>query len=273
MFDFAVDREKCVHCGACLSACLRGILIDDGEGVPRLNPDNAALCSFCGHCSAVCPENAVVSPGYNGEWAIPLETASPVDFAAARAFILSCRSTRRYKDQAVPKEEVLELLDVARRAPTASNLQAVRWVAINDREKAKRFTALIMDWLDTVARYDPGMSGRYNVDNMLANYRNGYDPILRGTSNAVFALTDKDVVWGRTDAAIALTYFCLAAHARKIGSCWCGFGVTALKTFAPLREFLGLQPNDLVHAMAFFGYPDIVFHAIPPRKPLRLTWV
>ena len=272
MLDFIVDRDQCSRCGACIAACGRAVLADDGEGVPRVLPGEEATCNFCGHCSAICPAHAVVSPGYDGERAIPLDFGAPLAFADARRLMLSCRSVRRYREEAVPEQEVLELLDVARRAPTAGNLQAVRWMAINGREQAKRFTALTMDWLDTVARHDPSMT-RYSVDTFMASYRSGNDPILRGASNVVFALTDKSVIWGRTDAAIALTYFCLAAHARKIGSCWCGFGVTALRSYAPLREFLGLKPDDIVQAMAFFGWPDVAYHALPPRKPLNLTWI
>jgi len=248
------------------------VLAEDKEGFPYVPSENEGLCNFCGHCSAICPVDAVVSPGQNGERAAPIPPGSPVDFAAARRFMLSCRSIRRYKETAIPREEVLELMDVARRAPTASNLQAVRWMAIDGHEKAGRFTALTMDWFDTVARHDPAMS-RYNVDAMMTRYRNGDDPILRGAPNAVFALADKSVLWGQTDAAIALTYFCLAAHSRNIGSCWCGFGVRALKNFVPLREFLTLGQDDVVHAMAFFGRPDVAYHALPPRKPLSLAWV
>jgi nitroreductase len=215
----------------------------------------------------------VVSPGYGGEQAIPLDFGALVDFADARRLILSCRSVRRYREEAVPEQEVLELLDVARRAPTGGNLQLVRWMAMSGREKAERFTALTMEWFDTVARHDPVISSRYNVDALMARYRGGYDPILRGAPNAVFALTDKNAVWGQTDCAIALTYFCLAAHAGNIGSCWCGFGVWALRDFAPLREFLGLGQDDFVHAIAFFGRSDLAYHALPPRKPLRLTWI
>jgi nitroreductase len=216
---------------------------------------------------------AVVSPGYGGERAAPLDFGSPVDFASARRLILSCRSIRRYRGEAIPKEEVVELLDVARRAPTASNLQRVRWMAMTGREKTQRFTALTMDWFDTVARHDPAMNSRYNVDVLMARYRGGYDPVLRGAPNAVFAVTDNSAVWGQTDSAIALTYFCLAAQARNIGSCWCGYGVAAIKSFTPLREFLGLEQEDIVHAIAFFGWPDMAYHALPPRKPLRLTWI
>jgi nitroreductase len=216
---------------------------------------------------------AVVSPGYGGERAAPLDFGSLPDFASARRLILSCRSIRRYRDEEIPKEEVLELLDVARRAPTGSNLQLVRWTAMAGREKTRRFTDLTMEWFDTVARNDPAISAKYNVDVLMARYKSGYDPIMRGAPNAVFAVTDGNAGWGQTDSAIALTYFCLAAHSKNIGSCWCGYGVSALKSFAPLREFLGLERADVVQAAAFFGRTDMKYHALPPRKPLRLTWI
>ena len=273
MLDFSLDRDTCARCGICVAACSRGVLADDGEGAPHLSPERESMCNFCGHCSAICPVGAVVSPGYGGERAMPLDPGLQVDFAAARQLILSCRSIRRYREEAVPEEEVLELLDVARRAPTGSNLQLVRWMALSGREKAERFTALTMEWFDTVARHDPAMQGRYDVDAMMARYRGGYDLILRGAPNVVFALTDKSAAWGATDSVIAMTYFCLAAHARNIGSCWCGFGMLPLRNFAPLRDFLGLGQDDVVHTVAFFGRTDMEYHALPPRKPLRLTWI
>ena len=273
MLDFMLDATLCAKCGACIAACGRNVLADDGKGAPRIPPGNESKCNRCGHCSAICPVNALVSPGSGGERAMPIDFGPPLDFASARRLILSCRSIRRYNEEQVTEEELLELLDIARRAPTASNLQPVRWMAIKSREKAERFTALTMDWFNTVVRYDHSMQGRYNIDDMVERYRAGHDPILRGATNVVFALTDKSTVWGQTDAAIAMTYFCLAAHARNIGSCWCGFGILALKTYAPLRKFLGLGQDELVQAMAFLGRSDMVYHSLPPRKPLQLTWI
>ena len=273
MFDFTLDRERCTRCGVCLSSCGRGLLADDGEGAPHIPPGKEVMCNFCGHCSAICPVGAVISPGYGGERALPLDSGSPADFATARRLMLSCRSIRRYREEAVPKEEVLELLDVARRAPSGSNLQPVRWIALSGKDKTKRFTALAMEWFDTVARHDPELKGRFNVDGMMARYRGGYDTILRGAPNVVFALTDKSSTFGQVDSTIAMTYFCLAAHARNIGSCWCGFGMVALKSSAPLHEFLGIGQDEIVQACVFFGRSPLTYHALPPRKPLRLTWV
>ncbi|MDR2051726.1 MAG: nitroreductase family protein [Deltaproteobacteria bacterium] len=273
MLDFVVDRERCVHCGECLAACGRGVLVDNGAGGPEAPPENEAYCNFCGHCSAVCPTGAVISPGCNGERAAPLDFGSPVDFAAASRFLLSCRSLRRFREEEVSREKILEIIDVARRAPTASNAQALRWLVMSGREKARRFTALTMEWFDSAVRLDPVLNGRYGVDRMMAGYRKGHDPILRGAPCAVFVMSGKNALWGPVDSSIALTYFCLAASAGGIGSCWCGFGITALRAYAPLRGFLGLDDDTAVQAMAFFGYPALRYRSLPPRRPPDLSWL
>ncbi len=273
MLDFVVDRDLCVRCGNCVATCNRGVLADDGEGGPRVPAEFETLCNFCGHCSAVCPAGAIVSPGCGGERAMPLPAGAPVDFAAAGRFILSCRSIRRYTEEPVGRDDILELLDIARRAPSGGNAQTLRWMVLRGEDKARRFTALNMEWFDTVVRRDPELSRRYNVDRLMARYENGHDPILRGASCAVFALTDKKMPWGPVDAAVAMTYFCLAAHAKNIGSCWCGFGMLAAASYPPLREFLGLDGDAVVEAMAFFGHPAVEYHAVPPRKPLKISWL
>lgn len=275
MLDIRIDRDVCITCGACIAACGRGVFTDDGKGGPEVPPENERLCNFCGHCSAVCPVGAIVSPGYGGERAVPLADIR-FEYAAAKEFILSCRSMRRFKEEPVAREEILELLDVARKAPTASNAQGVRWLVLSDREKMRRFTALTMEWFDTVVRHDPLWGARYNVDSLMARYKSGYDPIMRGAPCAVFAATDAagtSAYWGPVDAAIAMTYFCLAANAKNIGSCWAGFGMRALAEYAPLREFMGLDDDTAVRAITFFGYPALEYHAVPPRKPLTVTWV
>ncbi len=271
MHDFIVDRDRCIRDGLCVFACGRRALADDGEGGPLAR--DMDLCNACGHCSAVCPVGAVISPKCGGERATPLPDAPDTGFTGGARFLLFCRSIRRFKEESVAEQEILDILDIARKAPSASNTQPVSWLVLNDREKARSFSDLTMDWFATAVRKDPVLSSRYRVDDMLARHKNGDDPILRGAPAAVFALTAKDAAWGPVDASIAVTYFCLAAHAANIGSCWCGFGIRALEKYAPLREFIGIGDDVAVQGMAFFGYPAISYAAVPPRKPLRLKWL
>ncbi len=273
MQGLTVDHDRCTRCGQCIYACSRQILEDDGEGGPVLPEENIDQCNACGHCGAVCPVGALVSPKCGGERPARYPDARDLTYPEAEKFLLSCRSMRRYKEEPVAKEEVLALLDVARKAPSASNLQTIRWVVLRGREKASAFTALTMEWFDTVLRHDPVAGPMYNIDGMMARYRSGYDPILRGAPNAVLALTPETAAWGATDGPIAMTYFCLAAHGKGIGSCWCGFGMRALEAYKPLRDLVGIDESVTVQAMAFFGYPELEYHAVPPRKATRISWV
>ena len=273
MQDFSLDRGRCTQCGLCVYACGRQALGVDDEGFPCLTAGKFDQCNACGHCAAICPVGVAIAPKYNGERAVEFPASPAISAAQGDAFVLSCRSMRRFKPETVKEDVILSLLDVARKSPSASNLQPVSWLVLNGREKATQFTELTLEWFDKVVRHDPVFGSRYNVDNMLARYRSGYDVILRGAPNAVIALTDKNSLWGHVDAPIAITYFCLAAHARKIGSCWCGFGLMAIRDYQPLREFLGLDDSVAATGMVFFGYPEIEYQAIPPRKPLRVSWL
>lgn len=273
MKTLIVDADRCLRDGLCLSVCNKGVLCDNAEGLPVLAEAPEARCNECGHCAAVCPVGAILPPGGAGEAAVPLDPALKVDFAAASQFLLSCRSVRRYKETPVSKEEIIQLLDVARKAPSGSNAQPLRWKIVSGRETMSRISALTVEWYDTCARHDPVLSTRYNPDNIVSRFAGGYDIIMRGAPNAVFAISGPDARWGPEDAAIALTYFCLAANAKNIGSCWCGFAMRAVDAYAPLRELLKLGDEDVVRGIAFFGYPAVTFHAVPPRRPLRVEWL
>ena len=273
MQDFYCDRERCIRCGLCVQACARQALEADEEGAPFQSAANVTQCNACGHCAAICPVEAVIAPKNNGEGVMAFPASPVIGAAQGDAFLLSCRSMRRYKQDIVKEEEILSILDVARKAPSASNMQPVRWLVLRGKDNAARFSELTLEWFDKILRHDPVFGQRYNVDRLLESYRNGYDVILRGAVNAVVAITDKGSAWGPVDASIAITYFCLAAHARGIGSCWSGFGMRAMEAYQPLRDFMGLDDSVTAQGMAFFGYPEISYQAIPPRKPLQVSWL
>jgi heterodisulfide reductase subunit A2 len=68
-FVAEVDLDKCKGTGACVEACLRERALElvelevGGEKVSRARV-NPALCTGCGACVAVCPENAIEVKGW-----------------------------------------------------------------------------------------------------------------------------------------------------------------------------------------------------------------
>ena len=268
-----VDTAACIRCGLCLRACARDIMVLDEQGYPCLPGEKEKRCTRCGHCASACSEGAIRLLVAAGEDIIPMKQELKVSFEQAAQLLRSCRSVRRFKDMPVPQQDIEEILQVARMAPTGGNNQLVRWIVLKDRKTVSRVADMVAEWFDAVARHNPKHAARYAIDNILGRYRSGQDIILRGAPNAVLTYTTDKAAWGPIDSAIGLTYFNLAAHSRGIGSCWGGYLMRASVEYEPLRKFLGIEPETSVQGAMVFGYSDIAYHAIPVRNPLQVRWL
>lgn len=51
-----VDKQKCISCGACVSACPVNAISFDENGKAKIDPK---LCIKCGTCQAICPVGAI----------------------------------------------------------------------------------------------------------------------------------------------------------------------------------------------------------------------
>lgn len=54
----------------------------------------------------------------------------------------NCRAMRRLKPDPVPRELIVKLIDAANRAPTGSNSQSMRWIAVTDARQRARLAEL-----------------------------------------------------------------------------------------------------------------------------------
>lgn len=111
--------------------------------------------------------------------------------------ILSRRSIRRYKKEAVPKELIDELLNAAMNAPSANNEQPWHFVVIQDRKI-----------LDKVPKVHP------------------YSSMLREAPLAIVVCADlqlvRDKAWWVQDCSAATENILIAAQAKGLGAVWLG---------------------------------------------------
>lgn len=273
MSIFTVRRELCARDGFCLRSCPNYLLELDADGIPFLPEGNGKRCILCGHCAAACPAGAAHVQVAEGETVTPLRKENTVTPAQADQLLRGCRSIRRFKETPVPRQEIEEILQTVRLAPTGSNNQMIRWVILPDRQTVKKTGDYVAEWFDAVARHIPRHAARYPIDNILALYRNGTDAIMRGAPGGALVYASDTAAWGPVETGIALTYFNLAAHARGLGSCLGGYLTRAVAEYPPLREYLKIPEGSTVHGTLIFGYPDITYHAIPVRNPLQATWL
>jgi len=58
MSIIGINRAKCSNCKQCIQECGRGYFSVGEDGQVLFN-DNSIPCNICGHCIAICPEEAI----------------------------------------------------------------------------------------------------------------------------------------------------------------------------------------------------------------------
>lgn len=155
-------------------------------------------------------------------------------------------SCKKYDGHPVEREKLQQLLEAARLAPTAKNLQEQRIYVIESEEGLRKIDAL------TPCRY--------------------------GASTVLLLAFDRDNVFhypggkrdsGIEDASIVATHLLLAAADAGLDSCWVNF-------FDPEKaaELFGLPENEEVLMLLDLGYAAEESGPLPnhgSRKPLSET--
>ena len=258
--QFIVDESLCKGDGACVAVCPAQVLALGKEGFPEELAETH--CILCGHCVAVCPHEALTHAGLAREEFLPAMKVWP-DAAMIDGFLKSRRSVREFKERPVARETMEALLEVARRAPTATNSQKLHWIVVDGGEKVRALSAEAVQWI----RASKSNSA------MLPHWDQGYDFVLRGAPTAVVACAPQEYSWGPLDCAIALTFLELAAEARGLGVCWAGYLTRVAAVHAPLRQALSVPEGFVVCGGLMLGEPKFKYRLIPPRKPLSVQWL
>ena len=265
-----VDLELCTMCGACTEVCPVGIV---SLGADQPETSEAEFCCSCGQCVAVCPEAALdnLRAPLAGQAVLP---SFPVlDARTAALFLRSRRSTRAYKKKAVPREVLLELLEIARYAPSGSNSQGLSYLVVTDADVLAQLRRIIVEWIEGLMA-----SGRPVVSNFtrtVAAYRTaGSDWALRDAPCLIVATAPSELEAAPVSARLALEYVELYATALGLGTCWAGAaGRCAAGGHAPFLEALGIPEGVAVVGTLMAGYPKHTFKRLPERDPLRVSWL
>jgi nitroreductase len=247
-------------------------LIDpaDENTLPNVPEAKANICIRCGHCEVYCPSQALLLNERPDErMALPTSagTITPEEMVY---FLRKRRSVRRYTKDLVPKEKILEVLDIARYAATGGNGQPVEWVVVHDPKKVKKIAGLTIEWMKTLIGSNHPMSGYIPV--LIGSWERGNDVICRGAPHILIATIPEGNPVAQTDAIIAMTHFDVAAPAFGIGTCWAGFVAMAATLYEPLQREIGIPAGRKSAYAMMFGNPQYKIYGIPRRKPLVVTW-
>lgn len=153
-------------------------------------------------------------------------------------------SVRSYLDKEIPKDLLIRILEAARLAPSAANIQPWYFVVVMDRKKKRRIA-------------ESGAFGRFVAD----------APVV------IVGCGDRKASprWHVVDVSIAMEHMVLEATELGLGTCWVGsFNENVVK------EVLKLPERFSVIALLALGYPregmDLMarfVHLIHKRKKLQ----
>ncbi len=127
MTTILVDQDLCTRCGTCLLVCPMAIVTPADENtLPVVADDKAGNCIQCGHCEAFCPSKALllnVRPEEKVQVPSGAGLLSPGDLGI---YLKKRRSIRHFTSDPVPRDTILEMLDIARYAASGGNEQPVQ---------------------------------------------------------------------------------------------------------------------------------------------------
>lgn len=184
-------------------------------------------------------------------------------------FIKSRRSTRKFKSELIKDEELNQILEAGRYAPSGGNSQTTHFIVIKNKEVLTNLAEIAQA---EFAKMEVTESTYKSLVNSITNSKKGnyifhYNcPILIVTANK------KEYGNNIADCACALENMMLMANALDIGSVW----INQLKwlnendaVIAAMKE-LGMEDDERVYGALAVGYADTE-DGMPLRKPLERT--
>ena len=162
------------------------------------------------------------------------------------------RSVRKFKSEKVDRNTMKEIVSISRWAPSWANYQIARYTLVDDEATIKKLAT-------------DGVKGFvYNI-NTLQNAKGvAVLSFVKGKSGKLDKYGDYEAsnthVWEAFDAGIACQTFCLAAHAKGVGTC-----IMGVIDEDSISEIVGLPEEETVAALIVYGYED----GHPPATPRK----
>lgn len=184
-------------------------------------------------------------------------SSTSIDLLSVREAAAQRRSIRAFAPEAIPQEDMEQILDVVRLAPSAFNLQPWRFVVVEDPELKGRLAGAAFD--QPQVRSAPAVIVLYtDMEDTLASLDEVLHPGLdaeardrtRETIQGLFGSQSPEQreAWGAGQGYIALGYLLLAAEAH-------GYQTSPMLGFNPaaVKELLGLRETVQVPALVAIG--------------------
>ncbi|NRD79135.1 nitroreductase family protein [Bacillus sp. BRMEA1] len=195
------------------------------------------------------------------------------NFLEVKELIQNRRSIRKYKDHDVSNEDIYEILDCARYAPSDTNSQTWEFLVIKNREKIKKIEEMTWDALRERAK-EAEEKGFEKEGKLLLRSFGPYATAFSGAPALIICLATpynskfkekifdpielvEESVWveeGIKSSCLASQNLMLAAYAKGLGTC--PMTGPVLLAQERIREYLAIERVKEINMVIALGYPE-----------------
>jgi len=240
-----------------------------------------AGCNDCGHCIAICPDNAILNTRVDmSEFTEMVEPGITID--QFTHLVRNRRSIRNYRKEPLKKEHIDKILGAVKYIPTGSNKQSLKYKFITDRElllkinkamaaKVSRASKLTNNF---PVKYFVSKKNRSSLKRMTDLFYSGDDTFLRNAPCLLIIYTEEKYFripqW---DAGIASNTIDLIAQTLGIGTLMNGYFVVLANRYRSIRRLVKIRQKNAILTAMCLGYPAVRYRKTVFRRPLKVEIV
>jgi len=174
------------------------------------------------------------------------------------------RSVRLYKEEAVPKEKIVSVLEAGVWAATGMGRQPWRFIIVEDKETIKLISE---ETKKAVKEAMPAIADRFETDKDIICYN---APVL------IFICTEVDENFGHInlrDSVLAAQNMFLKAHEIGLGACYMGWIELLHQTHPEILKKSIIPVGYEIQVPLILGYPKTKPGSGKRNKPNVLKWI
>jgi len=277
--NIKINYELCTRCGLCSKVCgSKRIVIGEDKKPYKVIE---AGCNDCGHCIAICPDNAILNTRVDmSEFTEMVEPGITID--QFTHLVRNRRSIRNYRKEPLKKEHIDKILGAVKYIPTGSNKQSLKYKFITDRElllKINKAMAAKVSRASKLTNYFPvkyfvSKKNRSSLKRMTDLFYSGDDTFLRNAPCLLIIYTEEKYFripqW---DAGIASNTIDLIAQTLGIGTLMNGYFVVLANRYRSIRRLVKIRQKNAILTAMCLGYPAVRYRKTVFRRPLKVEIV
>ena len=285
----AINGETCRKEGLCVRVCPKVFTQDEAGSVPAVS--RPEFCNDCGHCLLICPAGAIRHERLAPAGVHAVDDGLLPSFEQVQELIRTRRSIRNFLDRPVERELIGKVIEGARYAPSAKNIQSTQFIVVDDRDVLEKIASTVAGWLGRSAKKlkNPMIRSVYLMRGLTTkeeftrwvgqfeltarNMERGIDTILYNAPALILFHADKRTRFAEANANLALQNATFTACTLGLGSFYTGYVVSACAHDKSIPRFLDVPEGHRIYAGLTLGYPKIGFSRWIERNPARIRWI